>query len=156
MKEEYSELLRKLKESPEALEKGIDTKGELSLKECIEICLDKEEYSCDSDDKEWEYYYLDEKDGKEYMTGLFQLKRSDISESKPITETVSLGSINLDFRDDTIVGIEIFQDADKMIDLNTRMGEVEEPVSLEINTLSDNEKRFLNDLKKFRESKAEE
>lgn len=109
-----------------------------------------------TEEADWEYYYLDDSDAKYYMTGLFQLTKSNVSEDKPITHTVSLGSINIDFRGNEIVGIEIFQDADKMIDPSVRAGEITEPESVEMKSLSDQEKDFIRELRESRESKARE
>lgn len=81
---------------------------------------------------EWKYYYLDENDNEAHASGLFQLTRADISQDNTFDETVSFGSINLDFKDGEIAGIEIYQDAEKIITPAWREGTVENPKTLKI------------------------
>ena len=76
---------------------------------------------------EWEYYYLDENDSEAHAGGLFQLTRADINRENPVTETVSFGSVNLDFRDGEIVGIEIWHNAEAVISEGFRKGSVHNP-----------------------------
>lgn len=80
----------------------------------------------------WEYYYLDGEDEPEYNSGLFMLERADVSEENPVEESVPLGSVVLDFRDGELVGIEIYQDAEKVISPSFRKGSIDEPESFKV------------------------
>lgn len=97
---------------------------------------------------EWEYYYLDGEDEDELNSGLFMLEKADVSEENPVEESVPLGSVVLDFRDGEIVGIEIYQDAEKVISPPFRKGSIDNPDSFKIKSGKQRStKSLINELK---------